>query len=130
MPYERYRFEDRLVDYWIALESLFLTDIEQELSFRAALRVANFLEHHRKHRKGVFDAVKTSYDLRSWIVHGESQSSNKKKKWSPERISEATLETESILRRCLRACVINDGEPRLGQLDEAISEGSAYKLSA
>ena len=68
--------EDRLIDYWIGLESLFLRE-STELRFRAALRIAHLLGSTSVERLKTFDDVKTSYDARSAVVHGESHKSRK-----------------------------------------------------
>jgi hypothetical protein len=68
--YERVRSEDRLVDFWVALEALFLPDARDELKYRASLRIAYFLEKEYTRRQNTFMLAKRSYDARSAIVHG------------------------------------------------------------
>lgn len=69
---ERVREEDKLVDYWIALESLFCPDSAQELKFRASLRIAAFLGQTGEDRCEIYDAMRRSYDRRSELVHGRT----------------------------------------------------------
>lgn len=60
---------DRLIDYWIILESIFLQD-KQELSYKAAIRIAYFLGENAEQRKEIFSKIKKSYNYRSKVVHG------------------------------------------------------------
>ena len=62
--YERSRPSDRLIDHWIALEALFLPSQDQELRFRAAMRVAYFLGEKQR-RQNIYKAMLDSYDGRS-----------------------------------------------------------------
>jgi hypothetical protein len=62
--------DDRVLDYWIALEALVLPDgKEGELRTKAALRLA-WLFGTNANRSEVFKKVQKSYDLRSSIAHG------------------------------------------------------------
>lgn len=62
--------EDRLIDAWISLEALILGGPEGELSYRAAMRLAEFLGTNGPDRKAIYDATRVSYTWRSIIVHG------------------------------------------------------------
>jgi hypothetical protein len=93
---DRLTEEDKLIDYWIALESLFVPDTTQELSYRSALRIASFLGVNGIQRKQIYEEVKESYSLRSEIVHG-SIGKRKRKLTSPELINL----TRSFLRQSL-----------------------------
>jgi hypothetical protein len=64
--------EDRLIDAWIGLEALLLGVQEGELSFRAAVRLAEFLGTSGVDRKDIYDTTRISYKWRSAIVHGGS----------------------------------------------------------
>jgi hypothetical protein len=61
---------DALIDYWIALESLFGTGTA-ELTFRMSLRIAAFIESDPAARRARFEAATESYKYRSLVVHGE-----------------------------------------------------------
>ena len=107
---ERYRLEDRIIDYMVALEALYLPNADQELSLRLALRLARTLSRTRVRRTEMFVAVRAMYDARSRIVHGERPRPNvisrervaaleevvrqSLKVWllDPERFSPATLD--------------------------------------
>ncbi len=66
---ERRNIEDKLIDYMIGLESLYLPNGNDELTFRLSMRVA-FLLGDQDHRKEIFDFIKKMYATRSKIVHG------------------------------------------------------------
>lgn len=115
LAYQRGRPDDRLLDFWIALEALFLPEEPaQELSYRASLRVAFFLERDPVLREQAFRTARESYRARSAIVHGRVR------KGVPE-IAEAT---EDLLRRALRLAVQTAGTLDVGALDSQILRGS------
>ncbi|MFQ5976746.1 MAG: hypothetical protein ACE5OZ_01290 [Candidatus Heimdallarchaeota archaeon] len=66
---ERTRAEDKLIDYMIGLEALFLNQ-DQELRYKLALRVAAYLNSNRS---DTFQAVYAAYGLRNKLVHGSKQ---------------------------------------------------------
>jgi len=68
----RASYEDRLIDAWVSLESLLLGGREGELSYRAAVRLAEFLGTNGVDRKAIYDATRISYKWRSTIVHALS----------------------------------------------------------
>lgn len=126
--YDRWRLHDRVIDEWVALEALFLPTQEQELRFRAALRISYFAGKDGPERKRLYKLTKDSYDLRSWIVHGESEPKKGKPIWSPRRVGEVAAATEELVREILRLCILNPGEPREERLDAAIVAGKTYLL--
>ncbi|MGH2453529.1 MAG: hypothetical protein ACRDF5_07175 [bacterium] len=69
--YERYghQAEDRVVDAITAIEALL--GVTDELSFRLAFRVAGILANDEDERVAMFADMKSYYDTRSRIVHGE-----------------------------------------------------------
>ena len=96
--------EDALIDLMIAAEALFLDDSAAELKYRAALRIACFLAHDADEREAVFKAVKTAYDVRSWIVHGKTSglpSALKRKS-----LSSMVIEFEDLMRWSLRRALV------------------------
>lgn len=71
--YERVDPADRLIDYWIALEGLFLPDGATELSYRVSLRVARFVADIAADMRIVFELLyRRSYRARSKVVHGDA----------------------------------------------------------
>ena len=87
---------DQMIDYWIALESLFLPDLMGEMSMRAALRIATFLGTSGASREAIYRHVGESYDLRSEIVHGSVR--KRKRKTADAELIELT---RSYLRKAL-----------------------------
>ena len=63
---------DRLIDYWIILESIF-SDSQSELAHKISLRVAAFLASGQA-AVDSFRTLKKSYGLRSMVVHGAATS--------------------------------------------------------
>jgi hypothetical protein len=116
LAYERTRPEDKLIDYWVALEALFLPGISDELSFRASLRIAYYLTTSPDERQDIFDKMRLSYDTRSRIVHGEEPKAD---------AGQVASDTEEILRRALRAEVTNPGSLNVERLDAAIARGGS-----
>lgn len=70
--FERRKGEDKLLDYWIALESLFASDGRQEIRYRASLRTAAYVGSTAAERVEIYKNMRDSYDARSTIVHGGS----------------------------------------------------------
>jgi hypothetical protein len=83
---------DRLLDQMIALESLYLGDL-QELSYKLALRAAFILERGKKGRIKVFKRLKQAYDARSKVVHGQKP---------PKNLPELVADTEEYLRQSIK----------------------------
>ncbi len=102
--YEKGVIEDRLIDFWIALESLFVPDGDAgELTLRAAIRLTHFLD--TSHSEGeLFTRVKQSYRARSKIVHGKESSVE------PGLVSETEEWVRQALRRFLAAGRVADDE--------------------
>lgn len=65
----RGRADDRLVDHWIALESLFTRDARSETAYRSALRIAALLGETGAERAAIYSHVRESYRCRSAVVH-------------------------------------------------------------
>ncbi len=109
----RDRPEDRLIDYWVALETLFLHDVRQELGFRAALRIARYLGPDPEARQLVFELVKTSYDLRSTVVHGG--------RLKPKHnLEQEEARTGELLRQVLCRCLEHGKAPSLRDIDASL----------
>lgn len=68
----RQNLEDKLIDAWISLEAFLLLGKEGELSYRAAILLAEFLGTSGLDRKTIFDSTRFSYKWRSAIIHGLS----------------------------------------------------------
>lgn len=70
--YERYRLEDQIVDLIVALEALLSPGNEGELEYRISLRSAYLIGNGPRLRSEIFRVVKLAYNVRSRIVHGDS----------------------------------------------------------
>lgn len=69
----RTRNDDRLIDYWVALESLFLREWEQSKRNNVAVRVAVWLSDDATDRAAICDAIWDSYGCRSSVVHADEK---------------------------------------------------------
>ncbi|MDF1537677.1 MAG: HEPN domain-containing protein [Candidatus Thorarchaeota archaeon] len=99
---ERIEYEDKLIDFMIALESLLLHETN-ELSYRLSLRTAVFIGSDSQERDAIFKQVKLAYEIRSKIVHGvERVKISKELNKSSENIRSLTRKVEEILRRSIR----------------------------
>ncbi len=113
--HERRRAEDKLVDCWVGLESLFLKREEQaELSYRAALRASRFIGTAGASRRWVFALTRGSYDARSRVVHGEP---------APKYLYSLTEFAGELLRMTIQKCLTSLNAPDLERLDSEIASG-------
>jgi hypothetical protein len=115
LGYLRQSDEDRLIDYWVALEALFASDSTQELRYRASLRIARFVSASPEERSELFQGLKVSYDLRSNVVHGGDPRAKLRR-----QLPEAILRTEETLRRALRLWVDPTRSHRLDDIDAGL----------
>lgn len=120
-PHDKARPEQQLLDLWIALETLFLPDgLQGELRYRAALRVAHYLGSGSG-RTAIFEAVRNSYDWRSFLVHGGNPES------PPKRLSRTLQDVVSTTSGYLKVTlekVLDSGVMiNLPQVDRSIIEG-------
>jgi hypothetical protein len=99
---------DRLIDYWIGMEALFMPEFDAELSFRVSLRVAAFLGSTPDEWEKIYKEIRHSYKWRSSVVHGSSTS--KKKDLDREgNLRETTTKTREYLRLTLLR-LMNSGQ--------------------
>lgn len=108
---------DRLIDYWIGLEALFMPDSNAELSFRVSLRVAAFLGDNPDQWEKIYKDIRHSYNWRSAVVHGSS--SSKEKELSKEgTLQVVTTKTKEYLRSALLR-LLESNEPMKNQPGES-----------
>ena len=92
--YGRIGLEDRLIDYMIAFEALYLNDTDAqergEMRFRLALRVAQFLRDQNQ-RQSLYREIRTAYDMRSSIVHGDV--------YEPPKVDGVVIPVEEFVSR-------------------------------
>ena len=105
---ERRSDDDRLVDTWIAFESLLSKPSGEgsELSYRIPLRLAMLLGNSAAERREIRSLARRSYALRSKIVHGTLPDQRAKK----FDVGEITQQTEELLRRTLQVWVTSGFE--------------------
>ena len=102
---ERMSAEDKLIDYWIALESLFAPESSSEIRYRAALRIASFLGEGEERTK-IYRDVGLSYDFRSAVVHANRRRlANLGKKVT---LADITERTRGYLRQVLLKILESD----------------------
>ena len=93
---------DQILDYWIGLESLFTPDSNQDISYRAAIRIAAFLGETPEERVKIYDDIKHSYGWRSAIIHGNLLNSKKLNEMNKKgTLHDTTIKTLSYLRKAI-----------------------------
>ncbi len=106
--FERLETEDRLIDCWIALESLVVPDGSSELSYRASLRIGAFLGASAAERRTIFERLRRSYAVRSKLVHGDRP---------PHDLHAVLDQTEQTVRQTLRSWALNPPDGGVNELD-------------
>jgi len=92
----RVRTEDRLIDLWVACESLFGRQGESgENMYRLSLRIAHLIEEDPVKRAEVRERAKRAYRSRNSVVHGGSD----------KRVAESGRDMEEFTRRALRKLI-------------------------
>jgi hypothetical protein len=96
--FDRDLIEDRVIDLFIALESMFSEDSEA-IAYKIALRAAYLIETEDK-RKDLFEFLKRAYKERNSIVHGRGKGA-----WMEERTyipTQTNLDSlEEVVRKSL-----------------------------
>ena len=85
------------------MESLFTPDSNQEISYRAAIRIAAFLGETPEERPKIYDDIRHSYSWRSAIIHGNLLNSRKLKEMNKKGTLHDTtiIKTRSYLRKAI-----------------------------
>lgn len=109
---ERQRPDDALVDYMIAAESIFLSDVNQpdrgEMRYRLAHRAALFVDSPDYSRRQIFQQMRRAYDARSSVAHGAGSPDQKTLRspgGTPLTLDEFRQVTEDIIRQALRRAI-------------------------
>jgi hypothetical protein len=97
--YARQDVADVLIDLWVAVEALLLPDGNQELSYRAALRLARATGTDEPSRRAAFDQARESYKVRSKVVHGDDV--------ADEKVTATVRETRELVRQALRKWLLD-----------------------
>lgn len=93
---------DSAIDLGIALEALFLNDLQDdrgELTFRLRLRVARYLEQNSTNREALFRIIGDLYTLRSKAVHTGQTPKDIKGRTTSELLEEGFQLTAAAIRR-------------------------------
>ena len=109
--------EDRLLDFMIGLEALFLRETD-ELSLRLAQRCAIHVSEEPAQRKLIFASMRRAYAMRSKVAHGKGL---RKEVLTDDIVDEV----EAYLRTALRTILLGPGAMRsqrefIGMLDEQV----------
>jgi Apea-like HEPN len=112
----RQRIEDEMVDVMVAAEALYLAGLGPgELGFRLALRASALSDAPKlgMTRRQVFDLMKSAYDARSKIVHGEEpKSKDLKVKGAQALLPDFVQATEGVVRQGLREALNRATSPK------------------
>ena len=127
--------EDKLIDFIIAFEALYLKGAGEELSYRLALRGAYFLGKDEKEREDIFKNLRNAYIARSKIVHGESTQSKSFNKFldksNLKSLKELSIIVEEYLRESIKIFLgylrFKSHDEILKEIDEKIIRGKNAK---
>ena len=110
---------DKIIDLGIALEALYLSDIDEptELAFRLRLHAAWYLRKNENHRKDLMKEFREIYDWRSSAVHKgkipkkEIGTKSKKKKipYTEEEVAAFIQRAQDLCRQSILK-ILEDGE--------------------
>ncbi len=93
--YSRTKDEDRLIDYWVALESLFLPEKQtRDMSEAVALAISYYIGRTDADRLAIYNDIIYSHQLRSRIIHGKPR--------EQRGLEEMVTKTREHLRYALR----------------------------
>ncbi|SRR6266496_2001238 len=94
--YTRTKLEDKLIDYWTALEALFFLEDEfQDMGKSLALAASYYLGRTSSERTTIYNDLTRSHTLRSHYIHGE-------RKQTRHPLDEMVTKTGNHLRSALR----------------------------
>jgi Apea-like HEPN len=113
---QRQRVEDEMVDVMVAAEALYLAGLGPgELGFRLALRASALSDPPKlgMTRRAVFDLMKSAYDVRSKIVHGdEPKPKDLKVKGAQVSLPDFIQATEEVVRQGLTEALHRATSPK------------------
>lgn len=78
--YDRKSTQDRILDEFILLESIYTGSSKSEIIFRLSLNIASFLGDNKEDFDKIYRFLKDIYTIRSAIVHGDEWKTKLKKK--------------------------------------------------
>jgi Apea-like HEPN len=124
----RQRNEDRVIDYWVGLESLFCADSTSEIRFRAGLRIAAFLGETPDERQQLHQRMTASYDWRSALVHGGESQIRRLSTHGPLTLLGIEEVTRSALRNSILRILGSDEAFTQSGIEIKLLRGSAPSL--
>lgn len=77
--FDRKSTQDRILDEFIILESIYTGSNKSEITFRLSLNIASFLGDNKEDFDEIYRFVKDIYTIRSAIVHGDEWKTKLKK---------------------------------------------------
>ena len=107
---------DRIIDLAIALESLYLPGIQDELLFRLKLRASKHLEDTVEKRKAIAKTLGVFYEIRSSVAHTGSPPSKHDTLADLIRVLAAT---QAVCRRSIRKILEEGHQPDWSDVDYA-----------
>jgi hypothetical protein len=105
---ERESVEDKMIDYLISAEALFLSSggsFQDELKYRLSHRAAMFIETETEKQRNIFKFMQEAYDVRSAIVHGATPKLPKKEDGSQYTLEDFCQDVEGYLRFSLNKTI-------------------------
>lgn len=100
--YTRIKLEDKLIDYWVALEALFFSLIPKEyvgsMGETVASNIAYYISKTESERRSIYAFIYSSHKVRGYFVHGQRGT-------APEHLNLTIKKTEQYLRTALRKCI-------------------------
>jgi hypothetical protein len=78
--FDRKSTQDKILDEFIILESIFTGSNKSEITFRLSLNMASFLGTNKEEFEEINQFIKDIYSIRSAIVHGSEWKNHLKKK--------------------------------------------------
>ena len=103
---------DQMIDLGIALEALYLSDIDEttELSFRLRLRAAWYLGKNKEHRRALMKEFSEIYNWRSKVVHtGKLPNKTKRTTFTPEEVKQFIENAQDRCRESILK-ILKDGK--------------------
>lgn len=93
--YLRQKLEDKLIDYWVGLKSLFLPqDTQRDMTEAVKVGVSFYLGRSTKERRKIQNEIHDSHTMRSKIMHG-------KKGVGQDKLLEMVNKTQNYLKAAL-----------------------------
>lgn len=113
------RYVDKIIDLGIALEALYLSDIDEptELAFRLRLHAAWHLRENEEDRKQLMKEFREIYEWRSSAVHkGKIPKKSKKTAYTEEEVAAFIQRAQDLCRKSILKIIEEEEFPDWGSL--------------